>query len=62
VTPARAEYRAAHRYPDAVNLFHYAGTEPLVPCRSIAVSELLELPNRLVGKRLRVRIVVEEAR
>ncbi len=54
-------YDVRHTYPSAVNLRKYAGTNLLVPCRTIKVEATLELPPRLVGKALRVRVVLEEA-
>jgi hypothetical protein len=62
VTPQRAEYNAGYSYPGAVAISTYAGTQMLVPCRTIRVAETLRLPPKLVGKRIRVRIVVEEDR
>ena len=56
---SRAEYSAGHTYPGAVDGRNYAGTAMLVPCRTIRVEETLALPDRLVGRRIRVRIVVE---
>ena len=62
MTPQRAEYNAGFSYPGAVDILNYAGTQFLVPCRTIRVVETLRLPPKLFGKRIRVRIVVEEAR
>ncbi|MGI0156644.1 MAG: hypothetical protein ACREDE_11010, partial [Thermoplasmata archaeon] len=57
---ARARYKVPFAYHRAVDIRTYAGNNILVPCREIRVAEqVLRLPDRLVGKRLRVRIVLE---
>jgi len=62
VTPQRAEYSAGFSYPGAIDISTYAGTNRLVPCRTIRVVETLSLPPKLIGKRIRVRILIEEDR
>ncbi|MGI0068312.1 MAG: hypothetical protein ACREB9_07895 [Thermoplasmata archaeon] len=57
---ARARYAVPFDYPHAVDIRTYAGNNLLSPSRTIRVEEcLLRLPDRMVGKRLRVRITVE---
>jgi len=60
----RAVYDVRHSYPDrdCVDLTTYAGTEMLVPCRTVRIDAVLDIPDRLRGKRLRAKVVLEEAR
>ncbi len=57
---ARARYTVPFSYPNAVDIRNYGGTNLLVPARTIRVERDLLLPERLVGKRLWIRVVVEE--
>lgn len=61
---ATASYdRIPFVYPNAVNAWTYAGTDLLVPASAIKIDDVvLKIPPRLVGKRLRVRVLIEEDR